>query len=182
MSMKGLVLCALCSACAAPAPPTQGAREPKLPDPGPDREYKVEFPALRPGASRFIRLTLDEDLSRECGLVKAHFKFDSAEPLPQDQLELRSLAECIERPAFADVGLLLVGRADRRGDPAYNEKLGLLRAERVKQILIDAGVPADRIYPASRGASGAVGDDKLYSYGYDRRVDVQLLGVARAPR
>jgi hypothetical protein len=38
-----------------------------------------------------------------------------------------------------------------------------------------------RISTTSRGDVGAVGDDMLYSYGYDRRVDA-IVHVVHAPR
>ncbi len=120
---------------------------------------------------------------RDCGLVQTHFEFDSAEPLPQDKLVLRSLAECLDRPKYQGVTLSLMGRADVRGTSAYNDGLALRRAVRVKELLIVAGMKAERISTDSRGAHGAVGgEDLAFSYGYDRRVDASLVGLVHAPR
>jgi OOP family OmpA-OmpF porin len=83
------------------------------------------------------------------------------------------------------VDLSIVGRADSRGRSAYNADLGLRRAEAVKELLVGAGVSESRIAISSLGAGGAVGGDRdqdAYSHGYDRRVDVVLLGVVHAPR
>jgi hypothetical protein len=102
--------------------------------------------------------------------------------LPQDKLELKALSECLADPSRKDLGLLLVGSADRRGSEAYNQELSERRAERVKELLVNAGISTSRIAIASRGERGAVGDDRLYSYGYDRRVDVLVHGVKHAPR
>ena len=176
------LLTLVATACSAPLAPTQAAQGPKLPAAGPDGEYKVNFPDLGRGAARYIRLTLREDLSRECGLVNTHFEFDSSEPLPQEKLELKRLSECLEDPSRKGLGLLLVGRTDRRGNPGYNQELGLRRAERVKQILVDSGIYPSRIAIDSGGEGAAVGDDTLYSYGYDRRVDVLVYGVVHAPK
>jgi len=176
----GLALCTVTAACATPLTPLQSARGPQLPDPGVDREYQVKFPEAGHGATRYIRLTLGDDIARDCGLVRTHFEFDSAEPLAEDHLALKSLAECLDRPGLRSLQLSLVGRADRRGSAEYNIGLALRRAERVKQILVDAGMPADRIRTSSTGARAAIGDDKLYSYGYDRRVDT-VLDVIHAP-
>jgi len=180
--VKGIFLCTLVAACAAPLPPTQSSHGPGLPDPGTDEQYQVEFPEHGRGAVRYIHLTLGEDIARDCGLMRTHFEFDSAEPLPQDRLALRGLAECLDRPSFGDVQISLVGRADGRGNPAYNRKLGLRRAERVKSLLVTAGLSAARIRTSSRGADSAVGDDVQYSYGYDRRVDAAMVGETHAPR
>jgi outer membrane protein OmpA-like peptidoglycan-associated protein len=180
--VKGLFLCTLVAACSAPLPPTQSSLGPKLPDPGADKQYQVDFPEQGRGAARYVHITIGEDIARDCGFVRTHFAFDSAELLPQDHLALRGLAECLVRPRFGDVQLSLVGRADGRGNTAYNTGLGLRRAERVKSLLVTAGLAAARIHTSSRGAAGAIGDDVQYSYGYDRRVDAVILGEVHAPR
>ena len=177
----GLSLGALALGCAAPLEPMQSGLGPRLPDSGPGHEYKVEFPDEGHGVARYVRLTLGEDLARECGLVQTHFEFDSAEPLPQDQLVLKALAQCLDRPKFVDIKLSLEGRADRRGSTGYNAALGLRRADRVKKLLVAAGMAPDRIHTGSSGDVGAVGDDVGYSYGYDRRVDA-IVHVVHAPR
>jgi outer membrane protein OmpA-like peptidoglycan-associated protein len=161
--------------------PTQSRLLANLPDPGPDQEYQVIFPEESPGATRYIHLTLGEDIAAQCGLVRTHFEFDSADPLPQDQMVLKSLAECLDRPRYAGVQLALVGRADRRGRADYNAGLALRRAVRVKGLLVAAGMASARISTASRGDQGAVGDDVQYSFGYDRRVDA-VVGAVHAPR
>jgi outer membrane protein OmpA-like peptidoglycan-associated protein len=176
----GLVLGALTTGCATPLPPTQSAAGPRMPDSGPTHQYHVKFPDEDGGAARYIHLTLGEDLAADCGLVRTHFEFDSAEPLAQDELALQGLAQCLDRPKYSGVQLSLVGRADRRGASDYNQGLALRRALRVKKLLVDAGMTADRISTASRGDSGA-GDGVEYSYGYDRRVDA-VVAVVHAPR
>lgn len=177
------LLGALTVACAAPVPPPrQAAVQVKLPEPGPDQEYKVSFPDLGRGPARVIRLSLGEELSKGCGLNKTHFEFNSAEPLPQDKIALKSLSECLEDPSNKDLGLLLVGSADSRGSDTYNQELSQRRAERVKRLLVDAGIFEGRIAIDPQGERGAVGDGRLYSYGYDRRVDILLYGVSHAPR
>jgi peptidoglycan-associated lipoprotein len=127
-------------------------------------------------------LTLGDDIAASCGNVNAHFAFDSAEPLPQDHLRIKDVVDCLNHPKVKDQDVLLVGRADARGTSKYNLALGQRRAERIKQILVDAGVEADRIRTISTGAYGALGDEREYSHGYDRRVDVALLGTVHAPR
>jgi OmpA-OmpF porin, OOP family len=178
----GFVLGTLVTGCAAPMAPTQSVHEPRLPDPGPDREYKVEFPDPGHGLARYIGITIGDDIAHQCGLVQTHFEFDSAEPVPQDKVVLNGLAECLNQPKFNDVMLSLVGRADGRGSEAYNNALGLRRAGRVKALLVNAGMSADRIKTSSRGDRGAIGDDLAVSFGYDRRVDAVEVGVVHAPR
>jgi OmpA-OmpF porin, OOP family len=172
----------LATACATPQPPVQAGGAPRLPEPGPSQEYKVKFPDLGRGAARYIVLTLGDDVAASCGNLNAHFEFDSAEPLPQDHLWMRTVVDCLNKPSNKGHDVLLVGRADARGTSAYNQALGQRRAERVKQILVDAGVEEARIRTVSSGDRAAVADERQYSHGYDRRVDVALLGVVHAPR
>ena len=183
---SGLALFALAAGCAT-VEPGQSARGPTLPNPGADQEYQVNFPGPGRGAARYIGIAIDEDLSKSCGLMRTYFAFDSANVSPQDQATLRNVAECLVRLELEGLQLSIVGRADPRGKAAYNEDLALRRAESIKKLLIGAGVEENRISVASRGAADAVGTnqpDELdsYSYGYDRRVDVVLVGVPRTPR
>jgi outer membrane protein OmpA-like peptidoglycan-associated protein len=177
-----LVFGSMLAACSTPLEPMQSGRGPQLPSAGPTGEYHVTFPDEGPAATRYIRLTLGDDMAKDCGLVQSHFEFDSAEPLPQDKATLKALAECLDRPKYTSVQLSLVGRADNRGTSNYNEALAMRRAERVKKILVDAGMNGDRISTVSRGDRGAVGGENLvFSYGYDRRVDA-VSELVHAPR
>jgi outer membrane protein OmpA-like peptidoglycan-associated protein len=176
-------LAILISACAAPTAPTQSAKGPAMPDPGADGNYTVDFP--QPGkraTDRFIRLTIGKDLAQECKLVATQFEFDSSEPLVAERLELKFLSQCLAEPSRKALTLRLVGRTDSQGSSKYNQELGMRRAERVKHILVSAGLSEDRIDIGSRGESGALSDnDERYSRGYDRRVDVQVIGMVHAP-
>ncbi len=170
----------LLAACSVAAP-KQVAPDPKLPAPDGDNEYQVIFPEEGPYATRTLHAAVGEDLATSCGLMRAHFQFDSSQPLAEDALALKSLVDCINKPELKDKPLTLIGRADVRGSGQYNVALGRRRAESIKQVLIGAGVDGNRISIATRGAKDAVGDQKLFSYGYDRRVDVVLVGTPHAP-
>ena len=177
----GITVAALSAGCAPE--PAQSARTQPLPDPGTDQEYEVKFPEAGGGSTRYIRLALGDDLSKDCGLLRAHFSFDSADPLPQDKIALKDVSECLNRPALQSADIEIIGRADSRGSSAYNLDLGRKRAEAVKGLLIEAGVAKERIVTSSTGAAEAVGEDKgKYSYGYDRRVDVLISSTAHRPR
>ncbi|WP_437476805.1 OmpA family protein [Sorangium sp. So ce1014] len=178
----GALAISLLSACAAAPPPEQARSEPRLPNPGSDGVYKVDWPDLREGEDRFIGLTLGADIADVCRLPKTNFAFDSAEPLAQEHLELRAVVDCLLTSNLKDARIELIGRADPRGAQAYNQDLSLRRATRVKEILVKEGISADRIAVRATGASEAVGTQPMYSYGYDRRVDVVLIGIAHSPR
>lgn len=175
------LLAILAAACATPRPPTQSARGPALPAAGAQGEYKVPVPDLGRGKERFIRLTLGKDVTQSCGLSKTQFELDSSEPGQEEKISLKYLSDCLEEPSHKDLGLLLVGRTDRQGSSEYNQKLGLRRAERVKQILVDSGVSAGRIAIDSRGENAASREDETDLSGYDRRVDVLIFGWNHRP-
>jgi OOP family OmpA-OmpF porin len=179
---SGFALFSLMTACSTPMAPVQSASGPKMPDPGADKEYKVEFPDPGRGVARYIGIDIGADIAKQCGLVQTHFEFDSAEPVPQDKIVLKAFAECLNQPKFTDITLALVGRADGRGTVAYNNALGLRRANSVKTLLVESGMAADRIQTSSRGDRGAIGNDMAVSFGYDRRVDAVEVGVVHAPR
>jgi outer membrane protein OmpA-like peptidoglycan-associated protein len=131
-------------------------------------------PAAAPApVSREIHLTLGSYL-QQCPNVLIRFPFDESQPLPQDTPELQALAACLNSSPYREVRLRLIGRTDREGSDEYNAKLGLERAEYVKNALVRDGVDAARIDVESAGAEQA-GEGAA---GYDRRVDiVQLVAI-----
>jgi len=58
------------------------------------------------------------------------------------------LAEIAQRPAPE---IIVIGHTDRVGSVPYNDALSLRRAERVRDELIKAGIPAESIRVAGRG-------------------------------
>lgn len=75
--------------------------------------------------------------------------------------------------AMPDVRLQLDGFADERGDSAYNQGLSMQRAEYVRQVLQEHGVPAGRIELTAHGESPAA-DETADSYALERRVSLTL--------
>jgi len=178
-SLPLLVL--LAAACSTPLSPTQSGRGPRMPAANAEGEYKVKFPDAGRGEERFIRLTLGKDLTQNCGFSKTQFDLDSAEPQAQEKLDIKHLSECLEEPSRKALGILLVGRTDRQGTPEYNQKLGLRRAARVKELMVESGLTADRIAIDSRGQEKAGTAEETDVSGYDRRVDVLIFGEAHMP-
>jgi outer membrane protein OmpA-like peptidoglycan-associated protein len=63
--------------------------------------------------------------------------------------ELTNVLEEIKRRPEPD--LLVTGHADNVGTDAYNDKLSLARADRMRELLTMRGISADRIQVAGRG-------------------------------
>ena len=105
--------------------------------------------------------------------LSVYFRTASAEPEPEFRPQVRRLAEFLS--AFPEVRLELEGHADRRGSEAFNRRLSERRAAAVRALLLEAGLPAERVRMRAWGesqASAAEGDSE--GYPYDRRVSIAL--------
>lgn len=152
-----------------------------LPRPAADGTYSVKFPSTGHYVARNHQLAIGASEPIQCRF-SPHFAFGSAEPLPQDVLELHSFAGCLNSEPARNQTIEIVGHADVSGSSMRNMKLALARAERVRDILVEQGVSQERMLVRSVGERGALGFLSGYSYGFDRRVDVQLLYEPREPR
>lgn len=75
--------------------------------------------------------------------------------------------------SMPDIRVQLDGFADERGDATYNQNLSLRRAQHVRQLLVDNGVPESRITTIAHGESPAI-DSDVDSYALERKVSVTL--------
>ncbi len=122
-------------------------------------------------------INVSEEILKACGLevndVEAAPKFDfnKADLLPQDQAVLQKLAECFDTGALKGQAMLLVGRADPRGTVAYNDRLGMRRANNVANFLEQHNIPNNRIQRVTRGERDARGTNEE-TWAVDRRVDI----------
>ena len=85
---------------------------------------------------------------------------------------MQTLADCMLTGPLSGKSIRLIGHTDPRDTPGYNEKLGLERAERVKQYLVAHGIDTARVQVESVGEDAASPAPK--DWAKDRRVEVQL--------
>jgi outer membrane protein OmpA-like peptidoglycan-associated protein len=78
-----------------------------------------------------------------------YFLSDSDELTPDSQRELKRVFDELKRRALPDI--LVIGHTDTFGSDWHNDQLSKARAERMKELLADMGIPADRIQTAGRG-------------------------------
>jgi outer membrane protein OmpA-like peptidoglycan-associated protein len=92
---------------------------------------------------------------------------------PESRVEMgRVLAELKHRP-LPDI--MVIGHSDTVGGLSYNDKLSLARAERVRDMMIGMGIPADRVQAAGRGKRELlVPTDDNVSEGRNRRVEINV--------
>ena len=101
------------------------------------------------------------------------FAFDVAKPLASDKPTMNHLITCLQSAAMRGKTVKLIGHTDPRGTLAFNERLGLQRAEHVKKYLVANGIDASRVVTASMGAEDAAKAPKEWAT--DRRVQIQLV-------
>lgn len=117
------------------------------------------------------------------------FKFDGAslsDLLPKGRQELDSLVQSINSRYSKVEKIHLTGHTDRLGQDAYNQDLGLRRAETVKNYMVQKGIPSQVFSFDSMGERQPV-TDGCHSAGNreelkqclqpDRRVTLDLTGL-----
>jgi len=73
------------------------------------------------------------------------------------------------------VDVELQGHADNRGSDAYNQKLGMDRAQAVQKELVKLGVPANHLHTMSFGERRPLFEEnEEWAHAANRRVEVQL--------
>jgi outer membrane protein OmpA-like peptidoglycan-associated protein/TolA-binding protein len=103
-------------------------------------------------------------------LEVAHFVTDSWQIQTADSARLRADAESLK--AHPDVKIVIVGHCDPRASERYNQRLGLKRAEAVRDFLVAAGVDAVRISVRSDGEKRPI-STKPDEFWLDRRVEFE---------
>jgi len=78
------------------------------------------------------------------------FTLGTDELTSESRIELQKVVAAIAAHQIADV--VVIGHTDSVGPPEVNDRLSLQRAERVKTLMIEAGIPANRITVAGRGS------------------------------
>ena len=80
----------------------------------------------------------------------AHFAFNSADLSDQDKPALQNFAETMGK-YHPNVLITVEGFADPAGSRAYNKRLGMKRAEAVRDFLVSSGINADQVRAVSYG-------------------------------
>ncbi|MBP6861118.1 MAG: outer membrane protein assembly factor BamE [Neisseriaceae bacterium] len=120
----------------------------------------------------------------------ALFQFNGGsgeELLPKGKAQLEGLVQQINAGYVTVANIELTGHTDRLGSDAYNQRLGLQRAETVKQYLLAQGLNAPihtqsvgKTRPQSSGCQGQVATAELIGcLQPDRRVTVEIQGVKK---
>ena len=139
-----------CGARQEPTSPSVGLREPVDPPDQPDLGHYASRTRTFETYHLFVTSTV-----QSCAGLFPTFDFDSAKVDAEEQAGLRELADCMKTGPLHGRRVLVTGKTDPRGTEAYNDKLGLERAARVKRYLLAHGISSDRVVTASVGESDA---------------------------
>lgn len=154
------------------------AQEPESPTPGLTKPIDPpQPPDLGRGAPRAdiqvrYHIWLADTVQDVCKGPPPYFEFDSAEASGADQPTMKTLATCMAEGPLKGKTIRLIGHTDPRGTEGYNEKLGLERAERVKQYLVNHGIEGKRVMVESAGEDEARPTRK--DWPKDRRVEIEI--------
>ena len=142
-----------------------------------DREDACPYEAAPDTADGCPRVVVAEDQLRISERV--HFEQDIAEVSARSHDLLRSVAQALaEHPEIRRVRI--EGHADDTGDPEYNQRLSLSRAEAVRELLIEFGVDGGRLTAEGFGETRPVEANETHAgRAANRRVDFVI--VERAP-
>jgi outer membrane protein OmpA-like peptidoglycan-associated protein len=92
---------------------------------------------------------------------------------PESKIEMDKVLAELKRRPLPDI--VVIGHSDTVGSLTYNDKLSLARAERMREMMIGMGIPADRIQAAGRGKRELlVPTDDNVSEGRNRRVEINV--------
>jgi outer membrane protein OmpA-like peptidoglycan-associated protein len=121
-----------------------------------------------------------DDVERAVAL-DVHFRTEDSTIDVADEQRLAELASFIA-PLDGTV-IRLDGHTDVRGTTKYNDALSTARAESVRDALVRAGMPAERIVVSSEGSADATATDQdADGMALDRRVALTVVGLDEAAR
>lgn len=121
-----------------------------------------------------------DDVERAVAL-DVHFRTEDSTIDAGDEQRLTELASFVV-PLDGTV-IRLDGHTDVRGTQKYNDSLSTARAESVRDALVRAGMPSERIVVTGEGSVDATATDQdVDGMALDRRVAVTVVGLDDASR
>jgi outer membrane protein OmpA-like peptidoglycan-associated protein len=92
---------------------------------------------------------------------------------PESKAELDKVFGELQRRPLPDI--MVIGHTDSVGTLAFNDRLSLARAERMREMLVARGIPAERIQAAGRGKRELlVPTDDNVAEPRNRRVEINV--------
>ncbi len=106
--------------------------------------------------------------------LKVNFANNSAEIQPSSFDMLQKYADFLTK--YSAYSANIVGYTDSRGSEAYNQKLSQKRANAIKDMLLEKGVPADRLSSEGKGEANPIADNATSEgRAENRRIEAELI-------
>lgn len=101
------------------------------------------------------------------------YQLDQSTLTPDSKQDLQAIMHYLAYVPAPEV--VVTGHADRLGPMAYNDELSLRRAKQIRQVLVEAGIPGDRIQVIARGErEPLIATPDNLSEPHNRRVEIKL--------
>ncbi len=124
--------------------------------------------------TRFKWVVRNENVVEHHDKTYIYFKYDTDKPIDVKHVVIY-LDNLAEELTSSGNSVHLTGHTDADGDDAYNDKLGLKRANRVKTYLVGKGVSEDKISVESRGKREPISDNRTEEGKQkNRRVEIEV--------
>lgn len=128
----------------------------------------VRTRALRPGAAAAAPAAAPAKASIS---LQVQFGFNSSSIEGGSLTTMQNLATALASPELQDRTFTIVGHTDGVGSAAYNQRLSQMRANSVKDFLVQRGVAASRLQTQGKGFSELLNRDDPAA-GENRRVEI----------
>jgi OOP family OmpA-OmpF porin len=131
----------------------------------------VRTRALRPGAAAAAPAAPAAAPAKASISLQVQFGFNSSSIEGGSLTTMQNLATALASPELQDRTFTIVGHTDGVGSAAYNQRLSQMRANSVKDFLVQRGVAASRLQTQGKGFSELLNRDDPAA-GENRRVEI----------
>lgn len=130
------------------------------------------------------RIYIQDRVSDLCDIPRTATFFSigssGAEELSMESVH--RVADCMRDGVLKEEEIVVIGYTDPRGSAAYNEQLGMQRAETVAAAIVAQGIARERVFVKSYGESKATDSMSEADMARDRRVTVRVAQPKGDPR
>ena len=133
------------------------------------RIFNIIFIIL--GVLTFLQADNEQKLFNE-GYISIYFDTAKSEPTSTSSENIGYILNYLKNNPNKKVDI--IGYSDETGSADFNNKLSIERAEKVKEILVKAGIDPSRLNPIGKGIDNSVDKNNKYAKGLARKVNFSI--------